>query len=164
LRIFELKTEVRVTGRLETVFPFFADAANLELLTPPWLRFQILTPGPIEMRVGALIDYRIWLRVVPLRWRTRISAWQPPFRFVDEQLCGPYRQWIHEHTFTQDGDEVIIHDHVRYAVPGGPAFQSTAHRMLVRPELDRIFSYRVGAMKRLLQSGAGAEAVVMSPP
>jgi len=162
VRIFELKTEVRVPGRLETVFPFFADAANLELLTPPWLRFEILTPGPIEMRVGTLIDYRIRLRIMPMRWRTRISAWQPPFRFVDEQLRGPYRQWIHEHTFTQVRDEVIIHDHVRYAVPGGPGLEGIAHRLLVRPELDRIFSYRVGAMKRLLQSAPGKAAALSS--
>lgn len=150
MREYELRTEVRVPGTVGEVFPFFADAGNLEKLTPPWLKFQILTPRPIEMRVGALIDYRIWLRIVPMRWRTKITAWEPPHRFVDEQLRGPYRQWIHEHTFSQDGDEVVVRDHVRYAVPGGPGLERLVHRFLVKPDLDRIFAYRVEAMRRLL--------------
>lgn len=150
MQIHELRTEIRVPGRIEDVFGFFADAGNLELLTPPWLKFEIITPRPIEMRVGALIDYRFWLRIVPMRWRTRITAWEPPFRFVDEQLRGPYRQWIHEHTFEQIGEEVAIRDFVRYAVPGGPGFERLAHTLFVKPDLARIFGYRVEAMKRLL--------------
>lgn len=150
MHVYELRTEVRVPGRLEDVFPFFADAANLELLTPPWLKFEIVSPRPIEMRVGALIDYRIWLRIIPLRWRTRITTWKPPYRFVDEQLRGPYRLWIHEHTFSQDGSDVVVRDHVRYAVPGGPGLERIAHALLVKPDLARIFDYRVEAMQRLL--------------
>jgi len=157
LRIYQLRTEVRVPGRLQEVFPFFADAGNLELLTPPWLKFEILTPRPIEMRVGALIDYRIWLRIVPMRWRTKITVWEPPYRFVDEQIRGPYRQWIHEHTFEQIGREVAVRDHVRYAVPGGPGLERLAHAMLVKPDIDRIFAYRVEAMNRLLPIQAGAQ-------
>jgi len=150
VHIYELRTEIRVPGRVEEVFAFFADAGNLELLTPPWLKFEIMTPRPIEMRVGALIDYRIWLRIVPMRWRTEITAWEPPFRFVDEQLRGPYRQWIHEHTFEQIGDEVAVRDFVRYAVPGGPGIERIAHAVFVQPDIKRIFGYRVDAMRRLL--------------
>jgi ligand-binding SRPBCC domain-containing protein len=150
LHIYELSTEIRVPGRVKDIFPFFADAANLEKLTPPWLKFDITTPRPIEMRVGALIDYRIWLRIVPMRWRTKITVWDPPHRFVDEQLKGPYRQWIHEHTFSQDGDEVVVRDHVRYAVPGGPLIERAVHALLVKPDIDRIFAYRVEAMRKLL--------------
>lgn len=150
MHIFELRTEILVPGRTEDVFSFFADAGNLELLTPPWLKFQILTPRPIEMRVGALIDYRIWMRVLPMKWRSRITAWEPPHRFVDEQLRGPYRRWIHEHTFEQVGDQVAVRDHVQYAVPGGPLIERAVHALLVKPDIDRIFAYRVEAMRREL--------------
>lgn len=161
MHVYELRTEIRVPGRIEEVFAFFADAGNLELLTPPWLKFEIITPRPIQMRVGALIDYRIWLRIVPMRWRTRITAWEPPFRFVDEQIRGPYRQWIHEHSFEQIGEEVAIRDFVRYAVPGGPGIERLAHALFVKPDLTRIFGYRVEAMKRLLpEQTAGQMAMV----
>lgn len=155
MKVFELHTEVRVPGSLEAVFPFFADAGNLELLTPPWLSFRILTPRPIVMRVGALIDYRISLRGLPMRWRSEITAWEPPYRFIDEQRRGPYRLWVHEHTFRQDGPEVVVRDHVRYAVPGGPGIERVLHALFVRPDLNRIFRYRVDAMRRLLPAATG---------
>lgn len=154
VKTYELQTEVRVPGALERVFAFFADAGNLELLTPPWLSFRILTPRPIEMRVGALIDYRISLRGFPMRWRSEITAWDPPLRFVDEQRRGPYRLWVHEHSFRQEGSAVVVRDHVRYAVPGGPGLERLVHAALVRPDLDRIFRYRVDAMNRLLPAAA----------
>jgi ligand-binding SRPBCC domain-containing protein len=155
VKVFELQTEVRVHGSLEAVFPFFADAGNLELLTPPWLSFRILTPRPIVMRVGAIIDYRISLRGLPMRWRSEITAWEPPYRFIDEQRRGPYRLWVHEHTFRQDGPEVVVRDHVRYAVPGGTGIERVLHALFVRPDLNRIFRYRVDAMRRLLPAATG---------
>jgi ligand-binding SRPBCC domain-containing protein len=120
------------------VFPFFADAANLDGLTPPWLRFEVLTLRPVEMRIGVRIDYRLRLHGLPLRWQSEITAWQPPFRFADEQRRGPYRAWIHEHTFMEQDGSTLIRDHVRYRVPGG----WLADRLFVRRDVAKIFAYR----------------------
>jgi ligand-binding SRPBCC domain-containing protein len=129
----------------DEVFSFFADARNLERLTPPWLEFQILTPAPIAMRAGTLIDYRLRVHRVPVRWQTEITAWQPPFRFVDEQRRGPYRQWIHTHTFVaRDGGTLCIDD-VRYAVPGGRVI----NWLLVRRDVAAIFAYRATVLRAL---------------
>ena len=138
MRTFTLTNELWLPQPPQDVFPFFADASNLERLTPTSLRFRILTPPPIEMAVGTLIDYRIRLRGIPMCWQSEITEWQPPHRFVDEQRRGPYRQWIHEHTFTaQDGGTLAV-DIVQYAVLGGVTIQ----RLFVAPELRRIFDYR----------------------
>ena len=133
-----LQAEVRLPRPAAEIFPFFSDAANLERLTPPWLRFRILTATPIDMHEGTLIDYRLRVRGVPLRWRTRIRAWEPPHRFVDEQLKGPYRLWVHEHTFREADGGTVCGDRVEYAVPGG----ALAHRLFVRRDVERIFAYR----------------------
>lgn len=133
---------------LSSVFPFFADAKNLEQLTPDWLRFQILSPLPIEMRVGALIDYRIRLYKIPMRWRTLISAWEPPYRFVDEQIRGPYSLWWHEHTFVEQDGGTLLEDHVRYRAPLG----FIAHPLMVNRQLQRIFDYRTEVIRRLFGS------------
>lgn len=133
---------------LSSVFPFFADAKNLEQLTPDWLRFQILSPLPIEMRVGALIDYRIRLYKIPMRWRTLISAWEPPHRFVDEQIRGPYSLWRHEHTFVEKDGGTLLEDHVHYRAPLG----FIAHPLMVNRQLQRIFDYRTEVIRRLFGS------------
>ncbi len=145
MRIFEFHAQARVPRPRSEVFAFFADAGNLQELTPPWLRFEILTPGQIEMRPGALIDYRLHLRFIPIRWRTRITVWEPPHRFMDEQLRGPYRLWLHEHTFEEDGDGTLCGDFVRYAVP----FGALANRLVVARDVRKIFAYRERRLKEI---------------
>jgi len=143
MKLREFTTELWLPLLPEELFPFFADAANLNAITPPWLHFHIVTPPPIVMREGTLIDYRLRVRGVPLRWRTRISAWQPPRRFVDEQLRGPYRLWIHEHTFAPRDGGTLARDRVRYAVP----FDGLLHRWFVKPDIEKIFQFRAGALR-----------------
>ncbi len=133
-----LEAVQNLAGSRDEVFAFFADAENLEHLTPHTLRFRILTPVPIEMRAGALIDYRLRIRGVPVRWQSEITAWEPPYRFVDEQRRGPYRWWQHEHRFTDDNGATRVEDRVYYGVPGG----ALVHGLLVSREVQRIFRYR----------------------
>lgn len=128
----------KVPRPLSEVFSFFAQAENLQQLTPAFLDFRILTPLPIAMQVGTLIDYRIRLRGLPMRWRTRISVWQPPHRFADEQLRGPYSVWWHEHLFAEVDGGTLITDRVLFKSP----LSILAHPLLVRRELARIFDYR----------------------
>jgi len=135
---FTLHARQRLLAPVSAVFPFFADARNLEALTPPFLRFSIRSQGDIPMHEGALIDYRIMLRGIPIPWRTRIAAWQPPHRFIDEQLRGPYALWHHEHLFEAHGPETEVIDKVDYKVLGGKLIE----RWLVRPDLQRIFAFR----------------------
>jgi ligand-binding SRPBCC domain-containing protein len=132
----------------EEVFAFFADAANLESITPPELYFHILTLMPIPMREGTLIDYRLRLLGIPLRWRSRILRWEPPTGFVDEQVLGPYRLWEHTHGFYGEGDETIIADVVRYGLPFWPLGE-VAHP-IVRLQLERVFRFRQRAVRRAL--------------
>ena len=133
----------------DRVFEFFADAGNLELITPPQLAFHILTPQPIKMAEGALIDYRLKLRGLPMMWRTEIAVWEPPRLFVDRQLSGPYKQWIHTHTFTELGaSETLIEDEVRYRLPLEP-FGDIGH-FLVKRELEEIFDFRQQKVAELL--------------
>lgn len=125
------------------LFSFFADAGNLDAITPRWLHFRIVTPLPITMRAGTFIDYKLRLRGLPLRWRTLIKEWQPPQRFVDEQVRGPYRQWIHEHTFEPRDGGTLARDMVQYAVP----FDFIAHPLFVRRDIEKIFAYRQEALR-----------------
>jgi ligand-binding SRPBCC domain-containing protein len=134
----------------ERVFAFFADALNLERITPDLLRFKVLTPGPIDMRPGALIDYRLSLRGVPLRWRTEITEWDPPRRFVDVQLKGPYREWHHTHTFEEQDRGTMVKDVVRYRLFGPALLTRPINALLVAPDTKRIFAYRYQALERAL--------------
>jgi ligand-binding SRPBCC domain-containing protein len=135
---YQLQTRLFVARDLDTTFRFFADAGNLQRLTPPWLDFAILTPQPITMAPGTLIDYRIRVHGVPVRWRTEIAEWQPPYRFVDQQWKGPYWSWHHTHTFTSADGGTLVEDTVRYRPLGG----GLVHRLFVRRDLERIFSFR----------------------
>ena len=130
------------------VFPFFADAANLERLTPPFLGFTILTPQPIEMRPGARIDYRIRLNGIPMTWQTEITEFVPGERFVDVQLRGPYKLWRHTHTFTDTLGGTELGDRVEYELPLGPLGR-LAHRAFVHRQLKTIFDYRAQVMRDL---------------
>jgi ligand-binding SRPBCC domain-containing protein len=137
-----LRREQELPGRPDEVFAFFADAANLEAITPPWLRFAIATPDPIAMGPGTLIAYKLRLHGIPIRWLTRIELWEPGVRFVDRQLRGPYALWHHTHEFEPVGaDRTLMRDTVRYALPFGPVGR-IAHRLFVRRDLARIFDYR----------------------
>lgn len=137
-RGFQLQTRLFVARDLDTTFAFFADAGNLQRLTPPWLDFAILTPQPIPMRTGALIDYRIKVHGVPVRWRTEIAEWAPPHGFVDQQLRGPYWLWHHTHRFTPVDGGTLVEDTVRYRPIGG----ALVHALFVRRDLERIFRFR----------------------
>jgi hypothetical protein len=152
MRIHTLETTQRLPGPPDAVFPFFADARNLEAITPPLLRFRVLTPEPIEMRVGTHIQYRLRVRGIPVLWQTLIQAWEPPHRFVDVQIRGPYAVWHHTHEFapTEDGEGTLMTDRVRYAVGFGP-FGELAVRALVRRDVEAIFAFRREAIVPLLQ-------------
>jgi hypothetical protein len=143
---------------LAEVLPFFADAANLSLLTPSALRFEIQTPQPIAMAVGTTIDYRISLSGIPMKWRTVIEAWQPGAGFVDAQHRGPYRAWWHEHRFRADGDRTIMEDRVYYAPPLGP-LGWLANRLFVERQLRTIFGYRAHAIRLRFGTVERARAV-----
>ena len=144
-----LERTQRIPRPRAEVFRFFEDASNLERITPPFLRFAILTEQPIVMREGALIDYSIALFALPLRWRTRIESYEAPERFVDCQIRGPYRSWRHSHELFPNGpDATIMVDRVEYEMPLGP-LGSFAKVIFVKRTLDRIFDYRRDAIARL---------------
>ncbi len=133
------------------VFAFFADAGNLERITPPELHFRILSRLPIEMRRGAIIEYRLALFGLPFGWRTVVDHWEPPYRFVDRQLRGPYAQWVHTHTFRSERHGTRMDDRVEYRLPLGPL--GLPALPLVRHQLRRIFDYREASIQRLLVEG-----------
>jgi ligand-binding SRPBCC domain-containing protein len=144
----------RLPVAIERAFELYSQARNLETITPPWLGFRVITPEPIEMGRGTLIDYRLRLHGLPVRWRTRIETWEPPARFVDVQLRGPYALWEHTHTFEPDGpNAVVIADRVRYALPLGPLGE-LAHAAFVRRDLERIFEFRAVAVAAELEVAA----------
>jgi ligand-binding SRPBCC domain-containing protein len=147
-----LTMSTQLPGSPDSLFPFFADASNLSRLTPSELGFQILTPLPIEMREGTLIDYKIGLWGVPMKWRTRIASWNPPFFFSDEQLRGPYRIWHHTHEFAPDGNGgTIMTDTVKFRPPLEPL--SLVAYPLIAWQLRRIFRFRDAALRTAFKLG-----------
>ena len=143
-----LETDTLLPLPVGEVFAFFANAENLERLTPPELAFQILTPTPIDIGEGTIIDYRLRLFGVPFSWRTRISQWQPNTLFADEQVRGPYKSWRHLHTFVERDNGTCMTDRVEYRLPFQPL--GSLALPLVRRQLDRIFRFRANAIRRLL--------------
>jgi ligand-binding SRPBCC domain-containing protein len=144
-----LEREQILPGDPDAVFGFFADAFNLEAITPPWLRFRIVTPGPVRMGPGTLIEYRLRLHGIPIRWHTRIEVWEPGSRFVDVQVRGPYRVWQHTHAFEPHERGTLVRDSVRYALGLGPIGR-LAHAAFVRRDLERIFDFRQAEVARRL--------------
>lgn len=140
-----LTTEMLVAEPRDQVFSFFADAFQLESITPPWLHFSVQTPRPIEVRQGTLIDYKLRLHQLPVRWQSKISEWEPPLRFVDEQVKGPYRYWHHLHTFDEVDGGTLVRDIVHYSVP----LSFIMHPLLVRRDLQQIFEFRRQALSEI---------------
>jgi ligand-binding SRPBCC domain-containing protein len=151
--IHVLEREQLVAAPLARVFQFFAQARNLEAITPPWLSFSVLTPEPIDMCAGTLIEYRLRLHGVGLRWVSRIDEWEPGSMFVDRQVRGPYRLWHHRHEFESREDGTLVRDTVHYALPLGP-LGMLAHAAFVRHDLARVFDYRRERVQQLLTAGA----------
>ncbi len=147
MKVHHLTRALEVRRTREDVFAFFADPYNLEVITPPWLDFQIVTPPEGRLAEGSRVQSRLRLHGIPFGWITRIAAWEPPSRFVDEQLEGPYLRWVHTHVFEETAQQgTIIRDHVEYAVPSGVLVE----RLLERQYLERIFDYRRDRLRDLL--------------
>lgn len=153
-----LEREQWIPGSLEDVFAFFSVAENLARITPAEMGFHILSPLPIEMRVDTIIEYRIRIAGVPLRWRSRISVWEPPHRFTDVQERGPYALWEHTHSFAPEGDGVRMRDVVEYRLPLGPLGR-IVHALAVRRMLGGIFDHRARVIGEVF-----AKTLLVRPP
>ncbi len=143
---FVLEREQLVRRDLEELFAFFSDPTNLEELTPPWLGFRVLESSTPVITEGTTIDYALRVHGIPLRWRSLISMWNPPFEFVDEQVRGPYSYWHHHHSFVPTDDGVLVRDRVTYRVPGGAVMNA----LFIRRDLEKIFQYRQESLARAL--------------
>jgi ligand-binding SRPBCC domain-containing protein len=146
---YSLQRELWVPHSLASVFDFFSRAENLERITPPWMRFRIVTPTPIAMKPGATIAYALRVRGIPLRWLTEIERWNPPYEFVDVQAKGPYKVWRHTHRFSEVAGGTLIEDSIEYALPFGPLGR-LVHRLQIARDLSRIFDYRTQRVQTLL--------------
>ena len=145
---WKLTSTVTLPHSRDRIFEFFSNAHNLQEITPPWVHFHILTPAPSQIQQGALIDYRLRLQGIPVRWRTEICAWNPPYSFCDRQLRGPYLMWEHTHRFESVPEGTLMTDEVLYRVPGG----ALVHLLLVKRKLVQIFAYRRARMLSLFDA------------
>jgi ligand-binding SRPBCC domain-containing protein len=157
MKTYRFKTRLLLPVPRARLFEFFAEPGNLERITPPWLRFEMITSPTAAIKSGTLLDYRLRLRGIPMRWQSEITVWEPPSRFIDRQTRGPYSLWVHEHTFTERDGVTVVGDNVEYGVPGGKIVQ----KFLVAPELERIFKYRHKILEALFNpkgkvEGAGS--------
>jgi ligand-binding SRPBCC domain-containing protein len=148
MKVYQLKTELWLPQPRAEIFQLFADPANLERLTPEWLRFEIISEAQQTLTEGTRLNYRLRIHGVPITWQSEITGWNPPHQFVDRQTRGPYRLWIHEHTFVDQEGGTLVCDNVQYSVFGG----ALVNRFLVAPDLDRIFKYRHRALKTIFNS------------
>lgn len=154
---FLLVTEQLIPAPIDRVFAFFSQAENLQQITPPWLHFHIRSVDPSPIRQGTLIRYSLRWRVFPIRWTTEIVEWEPPWRFVDVQLSGPYRLWRHEHRFAETAQGTLIRDEVQYSLPLG-VLGRLMHRLRVRDDVSAIFDYRKTAVERIFAERAASPA------
>ena len=151
MKTYVLEREQVINQSIEKAFEFFGNAYNLEKITPSFLRFQILSKGVERIAAGSVIDYSLSLFLIPFKWQTLIEAWQPGEYFIDRQIKGPYKLWVHKHTFEKvNENQTLVRDEVRYQVPLG--FLGTiAHILFVGPSLKRIFDYRAIATRQQLE-------------
>jgi ligand-binding SRPBCC domain-containing protein len=145
MRTFSFKTSLWLPQPREKIFEFFSNPHNLDRITPPWLKFEVISPPSTVLRAGTLLDYRLRLHGIPVRWQSEISLWAPPRGFVDRQTKGPYSLWVHQHTFDEEDVGTLVGDYVEYAAPGGNLVQ----RFIVAPDLKSIFEYRRHRLEQL---------------
>lgn len=153
---FQSKTELN--AGIDDVFEFFSNAKNLQKLTPPWLNFKMITPPTGAVQSGTTIGYKLKVHALPIHWLTLIEHWEPPRRFIDVQLKGPYKIWKHEHRFESLGDKTIMYDTVEYALPFGILGQ-LAHSLLVKKDVQSIFDYRTEAISKIFANSRSEQLV-----
>lgn len=141
MRPHRFEVETILKKPITDVFDFFSQAKNLDLLTPPELEFKIITPLPIQMKAGIFIDYRLKLHGIPFLWKTEITCWEPPFRFIDKQVKGPYRIWNHEHCFVETSEGTLMTDIVEYLAPG-LFLEPIIQKLYIRKKVESIFAFR----------------------
>ena len=149
MKLHTLKKEQKISRNILDVFEFFSKPENLSIITPKKMDFKILTPSPIEMKEGALIDYTVKIKTFPVRWRTLITKYDPPHVFIDQQLKGPYSIWHHTHTFEKINDkETLISDIIKYGLPFS-FIGSMVNSLYVKKDLENIFSYRFEKIREI---------------
>lgn len=154
--MYTLKREQTLPAPRSTIFPFFSNPANLERITPDYLSFQLETAVPVDMSEGQVLSYSLSLHGIPFSWKSRVEVWEPPERFVDVQLQGPYRSWRHEHVFYESSGNTRIVDEVQYEVPGW-FLSPLIHWLFVRNDVEEIFSYRQQKMEELFGNDRGEQ-------
>lgn len=155
MRTHKIETSIHLPLKIEDVFPFFCQVENLHRITPPELDFCVLTPLPIDISLGTTVDYQLRLFRIPFKWRSEITVWEPPHRFADVQVSGPYKLWEHTHLFYQEEDGTVIEDNIIYRLPYWP-FGEIIYP-LVRAQLKRIFQYRQKTIRELLEINKDVE-------
>jgi len=145
-----LTTSTVINKPLSEVFEFFSNAENLNKITPPDMQFKILTPLPIIIKKGTLIDYKIKVNGIPLNWQTEITEFEVNKRFIDKQLKGPYRVWIHEHTFEEKDGKTIMNDHVQFLSPGW-FLEPIINKLFIEKKVKGIFAYREKILTNLFK-------------